>query len=71
MVNYYKQFKKIKEQEKLLDKTITLDAFENIIRSNFGFGNRKTITKWLNNFKNIGYIDIKRNDVGDWMVQIK
>ena len=60
MTNYYKQFESFKKQFKF-KKDIPLEQFEHELMVFFGFGGRnKTLKRWLNNFVNVKFIDIKQ-----------
>jgi arginine repressor len=71
MVNYYKQLKKLIEANKLSGKQILLDEFETMLRQGFGFGTRKTVSRWLNNFEEMKLIHITKDVDGVWFVEVK
>ena len=77
MVNYYTKFEAFVEQEKLRGKTMPLHVFEKKMMVLLGIGGRsKAVSKWLNNFKTVGFIKIFKdrnkmdNDDNRWMVTI-
>jgi hypothetical protein len=70
MTNYYTEFRKFKEQRNLNGKML-LDTFEKEMIIFFGFGGRnKTVSRWLENFQNVGFIKIEKDSDDIWFVTI-
>lgn len=71
MSNYYMQFKNYVEKEKMYGKKISLYDFERMVRILFGLGGRnKTINRWSNNFIEVGYIKIEKDESNKSIVTI-
>ena len=66
MVNYYKQLKQLNLQ----GKQIPLEEFKQLLRSTFGFGTHKTISRWLDNFIDNNMIRLTKNESDIWVVEI-
>jgi len=70
MTNYYTEFRKFKEQRKLKGK-MPLDTFEKEMIIFFGLGGRnKTVSRWMENFQNVGFIKLETDQDGACFVTI-